>query len=106
MSLLQTVRSRLSPPEDTPPDAVSSAPTDEELERQLQVELRGAITALLQAKSPAEQASIYRQVADELKAAGTAYDSLQRALCAIYPDNQADAQIITENLAANGDGNE
>lgn len=104
MSLLQTVRSRLSQPEDTQPDAVSSAPTDEDLERQLQVELRGAITALLQAQSSAEQASIYRQVADELKAAGTAYDSLQRALCAIYPDNQADAQIITENLAANGYG--
>ena len=104
MSLLQTVRSRLSPPEDTQPDAVSSAPTDGDLELQLQVELRGAITALLQAKSPAEQASIYRQVAEELKAAGTAYDSLQRALCAIYPDNQADAQIITENLAINGYG--
>ncbi|MGC1306531.1 MAG: hypothetical protein WA885_04825 [Phormidesmis sp.] len=104
MSLLQTVRSRLSPLEDTQPDAVNSAPTDEELELQLQVELRGAITALLQAKSPAEQASIYRQVAEELKVAGTAYDSLQRALRAIYPDNQADAQIITENLAANGYG--
>ncbi len=107
MSLLPSVKSRRSTTQVRDESTVSTA--DEKggdaiagLEQQLQTELRTAITALLQARSPTQQADIYRQVAAELNAAGIAHDSFQRALGAIYPDNQPDATIITENLAAHG----
>ena len=107
MSLLQSVKSRRSTTQVKDESTVSTA--DEKgvdaitgLEQQLQTELRTAITALLQARSPTQQTDIYRQVAAELNAAGIAHDSFQRALGTIYPDNQSDATIITENLAAHG----
>ena len=107
MSLLQSVKSRRSTTQPKDESTVSTADEKEVdaiagLEQQLQAELRTAITALLQARSPTQQADIYRQVAAELNAASIAHDSFQRALGAIYPDNQPDATIITENLAAHG----
>lgn len=107
MSLLQSVKSRLStthPKDELPAPAADSKTVDAiaDLEQQLQAELRLAITALLQARSPTQQSGIYRQVAAELKTAGISYDSFQSALSAIYSDNQPDAAIITNNLSAHG----
>lgn len=107
MSLLQSVKSRLStthPKDELPASAADSKTVDAiaDLEQQLQAELRLAITALLQARSPTQQSGIYRQVAAELKTAGISYDSFQSALSAIYSDNQPDAAIITNNLSAHG----
>ena len=103
MSILQTVRSRFTgdlPAQATaPPGTVTADPAV-----RLQVELREVITALLQAQTPEAQASVYRTVAQELQESGVTYDQLQTALCAIYPDSQTNAQLITDNLAAHGYG--
>ena len=115
MSLLQSVKSRLPTTypknestvrtaDDKPVDGHANSGIDlyAELEQQLQAELRLAIAALLQAPSPAQQASIYRQVAAELNAADIPYERFQKALGAIYSDNQPDASIITESLSTYG----
>lgn len=102
MPFLQTVRSRLagdSPMQTAQPNAITADPAV-----RLQIELREVVTALLQAQTPEAQAEIYKTVAQELRETGVAYDQAQKALCAIYPDDQADAQLITDNLAAHGFG--
>ncbi|PZO43624.1 MAG: hypothetical protein DCF15_22465 [Phormidesmis priestleyi] len=102
MSILHTVRSRL-----TGGDSMQAAPLNElaaDPSVRLQVELREVIAALLQAQTPEAQAEIYQTVAQELRESGVTYGQLQTALCAIYPDNRADAQLITDSLAACGYG--
>ncbi|MGB3292283.1 MAG: FtsK/SpoIIIE domain-containing protein [Phormidesmis sp.] len=102
MSILQTVRSHLvgdSPTQTAHPNVMTADPAV-----RLQVELREVIADLLQAQTPEAQAEIYQAVALELRETGVTYDQVQTALCTIYPDNRADAQLITDNLAAHGYG--
>ena len=97
---LQAMRSRFTGTNSTqtyPPSVTAADPAV-----QLQVELREVISALLQAQTPAAQTVIYRAVAQELKESGITHHQVQAALYAIYPDNRADAQLITDNLIAHG----
>ena len=102
MSILHTVRSRLTGDNATP-TAQSAAMTADPAVR-LQIELREVISELLQAQTPEAQTRIYRTVAQELRETGITYDQMQTALCAIYPDSRDNAQLITDNLAAHGYG--
>jgi hypothetical protein len=98
MSLIQNVRDRFIG--DTPEQSA----VQPNAAIQLQVELRAVVAALLQAQTTEAQAEIYRTVAHELNASQVAYEQVQTALQALYPTNQANVKMISDQLAAYGYG--
>jgi hypothetical protein len=98
MTLLQNVRAHLRG------DSPGQPAVQQNAALKLQIELRAVVAALLQAQTAEAQAEIYRTVAHELNASQVADEQLQTALRAIYPNNPAHVQLISDQLVAHGYG--